>query len=41
MTAHLTGPHQHTAQALLTTHGFEATDEHTLVLARIDREEPY
>ncbi|MER6531957.1 DUF317 domain-containing protein [Streptomyces sp. NPDC001508] len=41
VTAHITGPDQRTAHALLTPHGFEAIDEHTLVLARIDREEPY
>ncbi|MBN3933033.1 DUF317 domain-containing protein [Streptomyces verrucosisporus] len=41
VTAILTGPRHHAAHALLTTHGFEPTDQHTLVLARIDHEELY
>ncbi|WP_228039857.1 DUF317 domain-containing protein [Streptomyces chromofuscus] len=41
MTAILTGTRHRTAHALLTARGFEAADEHTLVLARIDHEEPY
>ncbi|MFC9431426.1 DUF317 domain-containing protein [Streptomyces sp. NPDC056987] len=41
MTATLTGTQHRTAHALLTAHGFEAVDEHNLVLARIDHEEPY
>ncbi|MFJ9900691.1 DUF317 domain-containing protein [Streptomyces sp. NPDC091280] len=39
--ARLTGSHHRTAQALLTAHGFDPLDEHTMVLARIDREEPH
>ncbi|MEE1765266.1 hypothetical protein [Streptomyces sp. SP18BB07] len=39
--ARLTGSHYRTAQALLTAHGFDSLDEHTMVLARIDREEPH
>ncbi|MFD5128942.1 DUF317 domain-containing protein [Streptomyces olindensis] len=41
VTATLTGTRHRTAHALLTTRGFETIDEHTLVLARIDHEEPY
>ncbi|MFE4055200.1 DUF317 domain-containing protein [Streptomyces sp. NPDC059096] len=41
LTATLTGAQHHIAHALLTARGFEAVDEHTLVLARIDHEEPY
>ncbi|MFG2707403.1 DUF317 domain-containing protein [Streptomyces sp. NPDC048386] len=41
VTATLTGTRHRTAHALLTTRGFETIDEHTLVLARIDHEEPH
>ncbi|MEU9246949.1 DUF317 domain-containing protein [Streptomyces sp. NPDC048385] len=41
VTATLAGTRHRTAQALLAARGFEAVDEHTLVLARIDHEEPY
>ncbi|MCX2969479.1 MULTISPECIES: hypothetical protein [Streptomyces] len=41
VTATVTGPRPHVARALLTAYGFEATNEHTLVMARIDHEEPY
>ncbi|WP_307618722.1 hypothetical protein [Streptomyces sp. V3I7] len=41
VTATLTGPRHPMATALLTAHGFEAIDERTLVLARIDHEEPH
>lgn len=41
VTATLTGTRHRTAHALLTARGFETVDEHTLVLARIDHEEPY
>ncbi|NGO45118.1 DUF317 domain-containing protein [Streptomyces ureilyticus] len=41
VTATLTGTRHRTAHALLAARGFEAVDEHTLVLARIDHEEPY
>lgn len=41
VTAHLTGTLSDFAHALLTGRGFEHLDEHTLVLARIDHEEPY
>jgi hypothetical protein len=41
VTATLTGTRHRTAHALLTARGFDAVDEHTLVLARIDHEEPY
>ncbi|MFD5753582.1 hypothetical protein [Streptomyces sp. NPDC127033] len=41
VTATLTGTQHRTAHALLTTHGFEPVNEHTLMLARIDHEEPY
>ncbi|MFJ2261611.1 hypothetical protein ACIOKD_25300 [Streptomyces sp. NPDC087844] len=35
-----TDSRQDLARGLLTAHGFDALDESTLVLARIDREEP-
>ncbi|MFF6783774.1 DUF317 domain-containing protein [Streptomyces sp. NPDC012510] len=41
VTATLDGTHHRTAQALLAARGFESLDEHTMVLARIDHEEPY
>ncbi|MEU2263930.1 hypothetical protein ABZ557_27495 [Streptomyces sp. NPDC019645] len=41
VTATVTGPRPHVARALLTAYGFEAINEHTLVMARIDHEEPY
>ncbi|MFF4822677.1 DUF317 domain-containing protein [Streptomyces sp. NPDC001212] len=41
VTATVTGTRQDLACGLLTAHGFEALDDRTLVLARIDREEPY
>ncbi|WP_414169072.1 DUF317 domain-containing protein [Streptoverticillium reticulum] len=41
VTAHLTGTRHRTAHALLAARGFEPVDERTLVLARIDHEEPY
>ncbi|MEU6243998.1 hypothetical protein [Streptomyces sp. NPDC047024] len=41
VTATLTGTQQQLALALLTARGFEPFDDHTLVLARIDHEEPY
>ncbi|MFJ3620638.1 hypothetical protein ACIPSH_21135 [Streptomyces iakyrus] len=41
VTATLTGTRHRTAHALLATRGFETIDDHTLVLARIDYEEPY
>ncbi|MFF7655755.1 hypothetical protein ACFZCY_39040 [Streptomyces sp. NPDC007983] len=40
-TATLTGTRQDLAHGLLAAHGFEALDDHTLVMVRIDREEPY
>ncbi|PIM65949.1 hypothetical protein CTU88_46080, partial [Streptomyces sp. JV178] len=40
VTATITGPHREQARAALTTHGFEILDEDTLVMARIDNEEP-
>ncbi|MGW0651928.1 hypothetical protein ACWD4T_24460 [Streptomyces umbrinus] len=39
--ATLAGTRHRTAHALLAARGFEAADEHTLVLARIDHEKPY
>ncbi|WP_406463305.1 DUF317 domain-containing protein [Streptomyces sp. NBC_01622] len=39
--ARLTGSRHRTAQALLAAHGFDSLDERTMVLARIDSEEPY
>lgn len=41
VTAILTGTRQDLARPVLTAHGFETLDDHTLVLARIDREEPH
>ncbi|WSQ12887.1 DUF317 domain-containing protein [Streptomyces sp. NBC_01231] len=41
MTATLTGSRQNLARGLLTAHGFEALDDCTFVMSRIDREEPY
>ncbi|WP_416986162.1 DUF317 domain-containing protein [Streptomyces sp. T028] len=41
VTATITGPGQNLARALLTASGFEALNEDTLVMARIDHEEPY
>ncbi|MEU9240730.1 DUF317 domain-containing protein [Streptomyces sp. NPDC048385] len=41
VTATLTGTHHRAAQALLAARGFQNFDEHTMVLARIDHEEPY
>ncbi|MFI2204599.1 DUF317 domain-containing protein [Streptomyces sp. NPDC020192] len=41
VTATLTGTRRDLARGLLTAQGFEALDDHTLVMARIDREEPY
>ncbi|MEU6814089.1 DUF317 domain-containing protein [Streptomyces sp. NPDC046860] len=41
VTATLPGKGLQLARALLTARGFEALAEHTLVLARIDREEPH
>ncbi|MDX2553272.1 MULTISPECIES: DUF317 domain-containing protein [Streptomyces] len=41
VTAALTGTHHRAAQALLAARGFEPLDEHTMVVARIDHEEPY
>ncbi|GGZ79466.1 DUF317 domain-containing protein [Streptomyces bluensis] len=41
VTATITGPQREPARAALTAHGFEALDDDTLVLARIDHEEPY
>lgn len=41
VTATLTGTPSHTVRALLALHGFEPLDDTTMVMARIDREEPY
>ncbi|WP_432194250.1 hypothetical protein [Streptomyces sp. bgisy027] len=41
VTATLTGTRQDLAHPLLTSRCFEALDDHTLVMARIDREESY
>ncbi|MFJ8794564.1 hypothetical protein [Streptomyces sp. NPDC102462] len=41
VTATLTGTRHDLARPVLTAHGFDALDDHTLVMARIDREEPY
>ncbi|WP_263633836.1 DUF317 domain-containing protein [Streptomyces sp. 7G] len=41
VTATITDTPTHTIHALLTIHGFEPLDEHTMVMARIDREEPH
>ncbi|NEB01995.1 hypothetical protein [Streptomyces sp. SID13726] len=40
VTATLTGTRHDLAHPVLTAHGFEALDDHTLVMARIDHEEP-
>ncbi|MEU2874208.1 DUF317 domain-containing protein [Streptomyces olivoreticuli] len=39
--ATITGPDTRTASALLSVHGFRPAHEQTMVLARIDHEEPY
>ncbi|MEV0472540.1 DUF317 domain-containing protein, partial [Streptomyces prunicolor] len=41
VTAHLTGTQHLLAQPLLSDRGFEPLNEHTMVLARIDHDEPY
>ncbi|MEU7405780.1 DUF317 domain-containing protein [Streptomyces sp. NPDC044948] len=41
VTATITGAPTHTIHALLTLHGFEPLDEQTMVMARIDREDPH
>ncbi|BDH07233.1 DUF317 domain-containing protein [Streptomyces seoulensis] len=41
VTATVTGSQHTLARALLTARGFEPVDDHTLVMARIDREEPF
>ncbi|MEW1757542.1 DUF317 domain-containing protein [Streptomyces cyaneofuscatus] len=41
VTATITGTPTRTLHALLTIHGFEPLDEQTMVMARIDREEPH
>ncbi|QLE75261.1 hypothetical protein FGW37_29965 [Streptomyces rectiverticillatus] len=41
VTATTAGTDTYTARALLSVHGFRPTDEHTMILARIDHEEPY
>ncbi|NIY65629.1 DUF317 domain-containing protein [Streptomyces malaysiensis] len=41
VTATLTGTRHDLTRGLLTAHGFEALDHRTLVMARIDREEPH
>ncbi|MFI1929345.1 DUF317 domain-containing protein [Streptomyces sp. NPDC020330] len=41
VTATISGTPTRTIHALLTIHGFEPLDEHTMVMARIDREEPH
>ncbi|WP_371665726.1 hypothetical protein OG306_29340 [Streptomyces sp. NBC_01241] len=41
VTATITGTPTRTIHALLTLHGFEPLDEETMVMARIDREEPH
>ncbi|MGW4197115.1 hypothetical protein [Streptomyces sp. NPDC005004] len=40
VTATVTGSQHTLARTLLTAHGFEPVDDRTLVMARIDREEP-
>ncbi|WP_216587995.1 hypothetical protein [Streptomyces brasiliscabiei] len=40
VTATITGTPTHTVRAPLALHGFEPLDDTTLVMARIDREEP-
>ncbi|MGC9544849.1 hypothetical protein [Streptomyces sp. UG1] len=39
VTATITGPQRERARAALTARGFEALDDNTLVMARIDHEE--
>ncbi|MEV5506538.1 DUF317 domain-containing protein [Streptomyces orinoci] len=39
--ATITSSGTHTARALLCAHGFRPIDEHTVILVRIDHEEPY
>jgi len=41
VTATITGPGQELARAALTARGFEALDDNSLVMARIDHEEPH
>ncbi|MFD4257601.1 DUF317 domain-containing protein [Streptomyces sp. NPDC058534] len=41
VTATITGTPTHTVRALLALHGFEPLDDTTMVMARIDREEPH
>ncbi|MET8683723.1 DUF317 domain-containing protein [Streptomyces sp. NPDC004732] len=41
VTATITGAPTHTVRALLAVHGFEPLDDATMVMARIDREEPH
>lgn len=41
VTAHLTGTRHQIAQVPLTLHGLEPLDTTTMILARIDHEEPY
>ncbi|MEU3188393.1 DUF317 domain-containing protein [Streptomyces sp. NPDC006923] len=41
VTATLTGADTYLARALLTTHGFRQADTRTMILVRIDHEEPY
>lgn len=41
VTATLTGTLTHTVRALLALHGFEPLDDTTMVMTRIDREEPH
>ncbi|MFE7272421.1 DUF317 domain-containing protein [Streptomyces sp. NPDC057623] len=41
VTAILTGTRQDLARPVLTAHGFETLNDHALVMARIDREEPH
>ncbi|MER6355300.1 hypothetical protein ABT186_26655 [Streptomyces sp. NPDC001634] len=41
VTATLTGTRQDLARGLLTTCGFDPLDDRTMVMARIDREEPF
>ncbi|MEU1629215.1 hypothetical protein ABZ746_28650 [Streptomyces sp. NPDC020096] len=41
VTATVTGSGTHTARALLSAHGFRPVDEQTMILVRIDHEEPY
>lgn len=41
VTALLSGPDSAAARTVLLSHGFHDTGEHAMILARIDREEPY